>query len=1498
MEVREYDSCGVGFVCNISGVPSHQIVKWGITAVKNLTHRGAVGGDGKTGDGAGILIQIPRKFFQDYLSEEFLDISSIDNLAVGVLFFYEDLRQHIQEIINKTSFTFVAWREVPIDKGAVGESALKVMPKIFHLLLDCEKVEQERRELELYFLRRLIETDKKIKDKVYIASLSTRTMVYKGMLVAPQLDIFYPELLDERIESAICLFHQRYSTNTFPNWKLAQPFRYLAHNGEINTVLGNRNWMVAISHELEHEILGDRIKLIKPLVSYDESDSASLDKVFDLLCLVGYKPEHAINMLIPPAWESVPDMPKEFRDFFEYQSLLMKPWDGPAAIAFTDGRVIGAHLDRNGLRPARYILTKDGILVLGSEVGMIDLSEKEIEKKGRLGPGDTLLVDLSNGTVKETQEILEELSSQKPYSEWLSKNLVRLIDVINDWNIDISEDADILRKQISFGYTQEEIKNVISYAAKEGKELTFSMGDDTPIPPLAEKPPLLFRYFKQRFAQVTNPPIDPIRERSVMSLRMNLGYKRNFLKETPEHAKRLQIDSPILLSYHIKAIETQEHFKVARVPITYPKERSYCVAELQDLAGERRITDILYDAMYEGISICDLRLGVEIVCRRVEEVVREGAQIVILSDRNINKYRLAVPSLLAVSAVFKWLSERGLSNKVSLIVETGEARDTHHIACLIGYGASAVYPYLAYQTIKELCEKGEIDIPYDRAVFNYKKALEDGLLKIMSKMGISTLNSYQGSKIFDTVCLNKDFVEEFFPGTPVTLEADGIFEIQDSLLARHDAAFETDNPSLDYGGEMKFRKGGEWHAWSPFVVRSLHRFLETKNYQDYKSYSEIANNEHPTFIRHLLDFKKAEKPIPIDEVEPVESILKRFVTGGMSLGALSPEAHEAIAEACNKLGMKSNSGEGGEDPERYFSIKNSAIKQVASGRFGVTPTYLASAQDIEIKIAQGAKPGEGGQLPGHKVNEYIARLRHAQPGVTLISPPPHHDIYSIEDLAQLINDLKEANPKAKVCVKLVSETGVGTIAAGVAKAYSDIIQISGNEGGTGASPYSSIKNAGNYWEIGLSETHKVLMENGLRDKVRLRVDGGMRTGKDVVIAALLGAEEFGFGTAAMIAEGCVMARLCHTNQCPTGVATQDPKYRAKFKGKVEDIMAYFKAVAQEVREILASMGFRSLDEVIGRKELLEIRTFDNLPGSKRVKLEEFLKENYSKDKPLKCSIEKNDNPRRSELAKKIEEEILPYIEKGEKVYKEYEIRNIDRSIPTRLAYYIALKYRDEGLPEDTINLVFRGTAGQSFGAFNHKGMSLTLFGDANDYVGKGMYGGRIVIRPTDVKDTQNHTIAGNTILYGATGGELYIAGTVGERFAVRNSGAIACVEGAGLHCCEYMTGGLVVILGKVGFNVGAGMTGGYAYILDEDLEKKINPSYVTIRKLKERETEELKSVLEKHVRYTQSAWGRYILDNLSDFVNKFYKVIPLEQCKRSTYGESDECEVAQAERKA
>jgi glutamate synthase (NADPH/NADH) large chain len=1451
VKILDHSSCGVGFVCDIKNRESHQIVKWGLEAVKNLTHRGAIGGDGKTGDGAGILIKIPRKFFSKYLEKNKLQISHINNLAVGVFFLYkEDLTRKIEKYIENTPIKFIAWREVPVDTSAVGESALKTMPKIYHLLLDTEKLEKNKIEIELYILRRKIEKDPELMEDVYIASLSSKTLVYKGMFVAPQLDKFYPELKDESIESSLCLFHQRYSTNTLPNWKLAQPLRYLAHNGEINTLQGNRNWILALQNELEHEFFGENIKLIDPLVSFEESDSVSLDRVFELLCLAGYSPIHAINMLIPPAWENVPDISEKVRLFFEFQSFMMQPWDGPAAIAFTDGETIGAHLDRNGLRPCRYIITEDGVVILGSEVGMIDLRNKKIKEKGRLGPGDSILVDLRKGIIKKTEEILEELASSKPYRDWIEKNLVRLSKLVPKNKIFFTKkENNFLEKLVAFGYTKEDINEVIKYMAENGSELTFSAGNDTPIPPLSETPVLLFKYFRQKFAQVTNPPIDPIREKKIMSLYMALGRKGNFLKETAFHAKKLQIDSPILLPSEFLAILEQKQFKVNKLPILFSKDKT-------------------------------LEEGLEELFKEAEKLVKEGTEILVLSDKDICSDKIAVPSLLAVSGIFHYLWEKNLVTKVSIIIETGEARDTHQICCLIGYGACAVYPYLAYEIIRELCEKGEIKNEVETAILNYKKALEAGILKILSKMGISTLNSYHGGKIFETVCLNKDFVEKYFPDTPVTLEADGIREIEESVRKRHKWAFEHEKPEIPIGGEMRFKKGGEWHAWSPYLIKALHKFLKTKEYEDYKEFSKIANNTRPVFIRDLLTYKKAEKPLPIEEVESIENILKRFVISAMSLGALSPEAHETLAEAANRLGMRSNSGEGGEDPKRYWTIKNSAIKQVASGRFGVTPTYLASAEEIEIKIAQGAKPGEGGQLPGHKVNDYVARLRHSQPGVTLISPPPHHDIYSIEDLAQLINDLKEANPKAKVCVKLVAETGVGTIAAGVAKGYADLVQISGGEGGTGASPYSSIKYAGNYWEIGLAETQKILMENDLRDKVIIKTDGAIRTGKDIVIAALFGAEEFGFGTAAMVALGCIMCRSCHTNKCPTGIATQDNEHRKKFKGKVEEVMAYFRAVAQEVREILSEMGVKSLDEIIGRRDLLEIKTFEEYPGSKRIKLKKFLIDDYPKDKPLRCLVKRNDNPRRSELAKKLEEEIVPYIERGEKVFKEYPIRNVDRSIPTRLNYYIAVKYKDKGLPEDTINLTFTGTAGQSFGAFNHRGLTLTLIGEANDYVGKGMNGGKIIIKPVGIEDSQNHVIMGNTCLYGATGGELYAAGKAGERFAIRNSGAIAVIEGAGLHCCEYMTGGIVVVLGNVGFNFGAGMTGGYAYVLNLDgkLENRLNYSYVTLRELLiEAEVKELKELITKHHNYTQSLWAKHILDNFDIYLNKFFKIIPLEQ---------------------
>lgn len=1438
-------SCGVGFVCNINGIKSHEIVRWGVEAVKNLTHRGAVGADEKTGDGAGVLTQIPGTFFIKEIEKLGYKLLNRDTLAVGVFFLYKSLESEIESVIKKYGLKIIGWRDVPVNDHALGESALSTKPQIKQLLIDTEEIEQGKKELRLYLSRREIE--KAYGSYVYIPSLSSKTIIYKGLLVAPQLDRFYPDLTAESFESSFCIFHQRFSTNTSPDWTLAQPFRVLSHNGEINTIQGNRNWISSIEKDIQHELFASDEEIMKPLLSPEESDSASLDRIIELLILSGFSPEHAINMCVPPAWECCDFSTEGHRSnvevFFEYQSFLMKPWDGPAALVFTNGDTIGAHLDRNGLRPLRYLLTDDGILVLGSEIGMVNLKGKTVKEKGRLGPGETVSIDFKRGKLRYTDEIFKELAAQKPYKEWIDNYLLRL----KKGDGTISEPhPEITRRQIAFGYTSEEVQNSIKVMAEKAKEMTYSMGDDTPLPPLSEKPQLLFRYFKQRFSQVTNPPIDPIRERMVTSLKMNIGYKRNFLMETPEHARRLQIDSPLLLESNIKEIEEQKIFKIERIPITFPKVSSTLL----------------------------LPIAVRELQKKVVTSVKNGAEIILLSDIDIAKDRGAIPSLLAVSTSFKALQREGIANRVSLIMETGEARDVHHIATLIGYGASAIYPYLVFQTIKEMCDKGELDVPYNIAVLNYKKAIEDGLLNVIARMGISTLNSYYGAQLFDTVCLNKDFVDEYFTGTPVSIESDGIVEIEESLLRRHNAGFDATEPSLDFGGNLRHRKEGEWHAWSISSVVALSKFIRDGDYKTYKEFSRIAN-ERPVFIRHLLGYKTGN-PITLEEVESEEHILKRFFSGAMSVGALSPEAHETIAEACNRLGIKSNSGEGGEDPVRYGTIKNSAIKQIASGRFGVTPAYLASATDLEIKIAQGAKPGEGGHLPANKVTEYIAMLRHCRPNSILISPAPHHDIYSIEDLAQLINDLKEANPQAKICVKLVSETGVGTVASGVAKAYGDIVQISGCEGGTGASPIGSIKNAGNYWEIGLEETQRVLMENGLRHRVRVRVDGGLRTGRDIIIAALLGSEEFGFGTATMIATGCIMARQCHLNTCPTGIATQDERLRKKFKGKVEGVMSYFKAVAQEVREILSEMSFRSLDEIIGRTELLTSIVPENSKGAKRIKLNKLFEE-YPEGQSRRCTIEKNDNPVLS-MNDKLLNDLLSYIQSAEPVEREYEIKNIHRSIPIKLNYFISQRYRDEGLPPDTIKLSFKGTAGQSFGAFNHKGLSLTLIGDANDYVGKGMFGGRIIIRPADIKETHKHVVMGNTVLYGATGGEFYGAGRAGERFAVRNSGAIAVIEGTGRHLCEYMTMGTVVVLGEAGYNVGAGMTGGVIYVFDENnkLKEKLDNSYVVAHRLEdEQDIQNLKSLIENHYRYTESPRAGEIVYTFDRSLKHFYKVVPI-----------------------
>lgn len=1496
-----YDSCGVGFLCNVKGESSHQIVKLGVEAVKNLTHRGAVGADGKTGDGVGILTQIPRKFFKKFLNKQGLTISDINNLAVGFIFSKSSKGfKALEEKLKEFGFKVITYREVPHNNEALGIGAFREKPELWQVLIDTEGVENP--ELKLYLIRKFIERNF-TEDEFYIASLSTKVIVYKGMLIAPYLDTFYPDLRDEDFESSFVIFHQRYSTNTLPKWYLAQPFRWLAHNGEINTIRGNRNWMDTLQHELYHEVFGEFNDWLKPIIKHDESDTASLDKVYELLIFAGFSPEHAINMLIPPAWEHISDLPKEVRDFFEYQALLMKPWDGPAAICFTDGeRVVGAHLDRNGLRPERYILTEDGLLIVGSEVGMVEIDERKVAQRGRLGPGDTLSVDLKEGRIKQTEEVLREIANQKPYGEWIEKFLLKLSNLVDQkgkiFDIKTYEGnkEERTRRWVAFNYSKEEIEEIIKRQAETGHIYTYSMGDDTPLPPLREKPANLFRFFKQRFAQVTNPPIDPIREKVVMSLKMNLGHKPNFLYEKPEYAKRLQIESPILLAHQLLGIKENSTIKVAQVSTTYPKGWS-------------------------------LKTALDNLFKKVEEEIKNGAQIVILSDRDWSPEKKYIPSLLAVSGLFQYLNRKGLAHKASYIIETGEAREDHHIAMLVGYGASAVHPYLAIETVKTLVEEGKLqpqNLPEEaplenkihQAVTNYIKSLEEGVRKILSKMGISTLNSYQAAEIFDAVCLNKDFIEEYFTGTNVTVEAYGLEDIE-KIYSNFLEKASKPNPTVEKSGEMKQGRG-EWHAWNAEVVRAVHSmsrlgekyvqeelqkgkinpdrlakklFVEDpKVWEKFEEFKK-ATQRRATFYRDLLKVKPKGRPLPIDEVEPVESILKRFVIPGMSIGALSPESHETLAIASNLLGMKMCSGEGGEDPERYGTLKNCSIKQVASGRFGVTPEYLINGKEIEIKIAQGAKPGEGGQLPGHKVTEYIAKLRHSKPGVTLISPPPHHDIYSIEDLAQLIHDLKQANPSAHVAVKLVSEVGVGTVAAGVAKAYANIVQISGGDGGTGASPYSSIKNAGLHWEYGLWETQKALMENDLRHLVRVRVDGGLKNGRDVLIAAIMGAEEFGFGTAAMIAEGCAMIRQCHTNKCPTGIATQDEKLRLKFKGNPQDVIVYFLAVAWHLRELMAELGIRTLDEIIGDYSLLEAEnTAEKHPEAPKIKVQALLRA-IPKDKPRKCEVYRNDNPNFN-FNDVLLEELSYDIHLKKNISKTYPIRNTYRTVPTKLVKTV-LETKYDG----KIKLTFKGTAGQSFGAFLPNSFEITLIGEANDYVAKGLGGGKVVIKPYpwELGKTEELVLAGNTCLYGATGGELFIAGKVGERFAIRNSGAVAVVEGAGHHCCEYMTEGVVIVLGKTGFNLGAGMTGGRAYVLDLDgrLEERINRGYVFLLPLTDKRAEvELKYWIDKHYTETGSLWAKKILENWEKYKPLFKVVVPYETKRRTTdpFADIDECE--------
>jgi glutamate synthase domain-containing protein 2/glutamate synthase domain-containing protein 1/glutamate synthase domain-containing protein 3 len=1468
----EHDACGTGFVAKISGERSHDIVQKAILSVCNLTHRGAVAADTQTGDGAGILTQLPVKFFVQEVPAVASKLEAEQELGVGMIFMPnndEDARELckalVEHVITVQGLGMFGWRTVPVDMSVIGDSAALTAPRIEQILLKKPKhispAEFERR---LYLSRKEIEKHAlktQLRD-FYICSLSNSSIVYKGLMIATALDKFFPDLKNPLFESSFALYHQRYSTNTFPTWSLAQPFRMLAHNGEINTVQGNRVWTKAREAELTSDMWGLDIRVLKPLIQAGGSDSANLDNALEALTLSGRNVLHSMMMLVPEAWRTRDDINEQVRDFYEYNECFSEPWDGPAAVAFSDGSIVGATLDRNGLRPARYKITYDGLIVLGSEVGALEVNDASVIEKGRLGPGEMIAVDTARGILLKDIEIKNEIAAQKPYSEWV-KNIYRLPSATkvfiqsSEQPQTRSQETELVRQQVCFGYSSEELTLLFRPMIEGGKEPVGSMGDDTPLAALSKLPKLLHCYFRQRFAQVTNPPIDPLRERLVMSLTSKLGYRKDWFSETPEHAKQVELQSPILFDSELEALRSLED----------PLFQSITIPTFFDVSeGE----DGLEKALKE-------------LCLASEQATDDGKFLVILSDRGVDEKRVPIPILLAVSAVHNHLLRQGKRLKLSVVAETGEPRDVHHFATLIGYGASAVNPYLAFETISAMVSAGGANgLTVDAACKNFRAAVELGTLKVMSKMGISLLGSYRGAQIFEAVGISKQVVDKYFTDTPSRIEGLGLREIAREAIGRHAKAFGPPEVALKDEGNYRFRKNGEQRAWSAEALRAMQRLRVSGKEEDFEHLKQALRGTAPIGIRDMLEFKKLNLPIPLDEVEPAEEILKRFCTAAMSLGALSPETHEAIAIAMNRIGGKSNSGEGGEDPKRYRIMPNgdwanSAIKQVASARFGVTSEYLASARELEIKMAQGSKPGEGGQIPGTKVSPLIARLRKAIPGIALISPPPHHDIYSIEDIAQLIYDLKQANPRARVCVKLVSEAGVGTIAAGVAKAYADVILISGHEGGTGASPLSSIKNAGSPWELGLAEVQQVLVMNGLRERVTLRVDGGFKTGRDVVLGAMLGAEEFNFGTAALISMGCRYVRQCHQNTCPVGIATQDERLRARFEGKPEMLVRFLTAVAEDARRILAELGARSLNEVVGRTDMLKQRTITDHPKANTMDLSSMLaRRDYEREKRFRVWY-RNDRPDKP-LDDTILQDVKDAIREKTRITRDYKIRNTNRSVGTKLSGEIAFIYGDRGLPENTLQLRFHGSAGQSFGAFLVHGIKLILIGEANDYVGKGMCGGEIVIMPTrNTANSAQDVIIGNTVLYGATGGTLFASGRAGERFAVRNSGALAVVEGVGDHGCEYMTHGTVIVLGRTGRNFGAGMTGGTAFVLDllGDFERKYNPELVEIKRIEDQEDSHfLKLLLKRHLEATNSVRAQKVLINWPEYQPLFWKVMP------------------------
>ena len=1511
---NEHDACGVGFVAHMKGQKSHSIVEQGLLILKNLDHRGAVGADPLQGDGAGILLQIPDQLYRAEMAKQGVELPPAGEYGVGMIFLPKEAasrqasEEEIERAVRAEGQVVLGWRDVPVNADCPMSPVVKAKEPVIRQIFvgrGNDILVTDALERKLYIIRkRCYHAIRALKLKhcgeFYVPSFSARTVNYKGLLLADQVGLYYNDLADERCVSALALVHQRFSTNTFPTWDLAHPFRMIAHNGEINTVRGNVNWMRAREGAISSPVLGNDLNKVWPLIYPGQSDSASFDNALELLVMGGYSLAHAVMMMIPEAWEKHNTMGEKRRAFYEYHAAMMEPWDGPAAVAFTDGRQIGATLDRNGLRPARYLVTKDDLVVMASESGVLPIEDSRIAQKWRLQPGKMFLIDMEQGRIIDDQELKNSLANAKPYAEWIDKIRIKLDDIEGE-TARVEPNAGILDLQQAFGYTQEDIKVIMTPMAENGEEAIGSMGNDSALTVLSKKEKPLYNYFRQLFAQVTNPPIDPIREELVMSLVSFIGPKPNLLNSSDINPPiRLEVAQPVLSAKQMDKIRNIEQF-------TAHKFRSH---EL----------DITYPLSWgkEGIEARLATLAAE-----AEDAVKSGANILILSDRKVAKEQLAIPALLATSAVHQRLVKRGLRTSTGLVVETGSAREVHHFALLGGYGAEAVHPWLAVETLREMAQ-GDAE-KTDKYVKNFTKAVGKGLCKVMSKMGISTYMSYTGAQIFEAIGLQKAFVEKYFTGTPSNVEGIGLFDVAEEAIRLHDAAFSADPvlaDMLDAGGEYAFRTRGEEHMWTPDAIAKLQHATRSGKFENYKEYAQIINDQskrHLT-LRGQFEIKKADTPVPIEEVESAKEIVKRFATGAMSLGSISTEAHTTLAVAMNRIGGKSNTGEGGEDANRFIPVSQptllseiigksrierdlqlqpgdslrSAIKQVASGRFGVTAEYLVNADQIQIKMAQGAKPGEGGQLPGHKVSEYIGFLRHSVPGVGLISPPPHHDIYSIEDLAQLIHDLKNANSAASISVKLVSEVGVGTVAAGVSKAKADHLVIAGHDGGTGASPQSSIKHAGTAWELGLAETQQTLVLNQLRSRIRVQVDGQMKTGRDVVIGALLGADEFGFATAPLVVEGCIMMRKCHLNTCPVGVATQDPELRKRFTGQPEHVVNYFFFVAEEVRQLMAEMGIRKFDDLIGRSDLLDKKACVEHWKAQGL---DFSKIFYQPDVPASVArlhTETQDHALEKALDQKLVELAKPALDNGTKVNIEVAVKNINRTVGTMLSGEVAKRYGNAGLPDDTIHVRLNGTAGQSFGAFLARGVTLELVGEGNDYVAKGLSGGRIIIRPSDAftPEPSNNIICGNTVMYGATDGESYLNGVAGERFCVRNSGATAVVEGVGDHGCEYMTGGTVVVLGQTGRNFAAGMSGGIAYVLDEqnDFVDRCNLAQVALEKVlpaaeqsmvepRHHDTADeilLKGLLEKHAEYTGSPRAKAILADWDSYRGKFVKVYPNE----------------------